>query len=413
MQIPLLLVSLVMILHGLFGPSISPKNLATVLTWVHFRGALVLVILVAGNFFCMACPFMLARNAMRRWIHPRFTWPRRLRNKWIAVALFALILFTYELFGFWSSPWLTAWIIAGYFIAILVIDGLFKHATFCKFVCPLGQFNFIASTVSPFEVEVRDQEVCSDCHTKDCIRGRKAPDSDLVTLQRGCELALFLPGKVGNMDCTFCLDCVHACPHDNIGILNRLPASELMIDPRRSGVGYFSRRKDIAALVLVFCFGALMNAFGMVSPVYAVENWLGHLLHVESVKRQCSHCSLRVFLVVEPAILLGSAAWITRAWAGVTARMAAADHPLHVCACAARFRHVAGALRIPLFYRPLHDRSGNPERCRKPRLAYPGRSSLDSGWRPKIYCGAAGIRISPAGPGRVATDRLASGGGRL
>ncbi|HEX3470611.1 MAG TPA: hypothetical protein VHT28_05450, partial [Silvibacterium sp.] len=41
LQIPLLLVSVVMILHGLFGPSISPKNLATVLTWVHFRGALV------------------------------------------------------------------------------------------------------------------------------------------------------------------------------------------------------------------------------------------------------------------------------------------------------------------------------------------------------------------------------------
>ena len=60
-----------------------------------------------------------------------------------------------------------------------------------------------------------------------------------------------------------------------------LPASELMIDPRRSGVGYFSRRKDIAALVLVFCFGALMNAFGMVSPVYMVENWLGNLLHVK------------------------------------------------------------------------------------------------------------------------------------
>lgn len=316
LQIPLFLVSVVMILHGLFGPSISPKNLATVLTWVHFRGALVLVILVAGNFFCMACPFMLARNAMRRWVHPRFTWPRRLRNKWMAVGLFALILFTYELFGFWSSPWLTAWIIAGYFLAILVIDGLFKHATFCKFVCPLGQFNFIASTVSPFEVEVRDQEVCSDCHTKDCIRGRKAPDSNLVTVQRGCELALFLPGKVGNMDCTFCLDCVHACPHDNIGILNRLPTSELIIDPRRSGVGYFSRRKDIAALVLIFCFGALMNAFGMVSPVYAVESWVGHLLHVRSEAPVLAVLFMS-FLVVEPAILLGSAAWITRAWAGV------------------------------------------------------------------------------------------------
>ena len=153
-QIPLLLVSVAMILHGLLGPTISPKNLATVLTWVHFRGALVLVLLCAGNFFCMACPFMLARNFMRRFIHPRFTWPRALRNKWIAVALFALILFVYELFSLWSSPWLTAWIIVGYFATILVIDGVFKHATFCKYICPIGQFNFLASTVSPLELSL-------------------------------------------------------------------------------------------------------------------------------------------------------------------------------------------------------------------------------------------------------------------
>jgi hypothetical protein len=317
LQIPLLFVSGVMVLHGLFGPSLSPKNLATVLTWVHFRGALVLILLCAGNFFCMACPFMLVRNFMRRWIHPRLTWPRMLRNKWIAVALFVLILFSYELFGLWSSPWLTAWIIVGYFVAVLVVDGLFKHATFCKFVCPIGQFNFVASTLSPLEVEVRDHEICDECHTKDCIRGRRAPDSNLVVLERGCELALFQPAKVGNMDCTFCLDCVHACPHDNIGILSRVPASELMIDPQRSGIGYFSRRKDIAALALVFCFGALMNAFGMVSPVYVVEEWLSRLLHVKSGAPVLGLLFM-IVLVVEPAILLGVATWVTRAWAGVS-----------------------------------------------------------------------------------------------
>jgi polyferredoxin len=59
LQLPLLAISLLMIFHGLFGPSLAPKNLATVLTWLHFRGLLVLVILCAGNFFCMACPFML------------------------------------------------------------------------------------------------------------------------------------------------------------------------------------------------------------------------------------------------------------------------------------------------------------------------------------------------------------------
>ncbi len=315
LQIPLLLVSIVMILQGLLGPSLAPKNLATVLTWVHFRGALVLVILCAGNFFCLACPFMAVRNAARRFFRPRLNWPQWLRHKWIAVGLFVLILFTYELFDLWSSPWWTAWLIVAYFLAVLVVDGVFKHASFCKFVCPIGQFNFVASTLSPLEVQVRDGEVCVECKTKDCIRGTRAPSAALVVFQRGCELALFQPRKVGNMDCTFCLDCVHACPHDNIGILSRVPAAELTVDPLRSGIGYFSRRKDLAAFGLVFSFGALLNAFGMVSPVYALEEWLGKHLQL-SHEFPVLGLIFAFFLVAEPALLLGGAAWVTRALGG-------------------------------------------------------------------------------------------------
>jgi ferredoxin len=315
LQIPVLIVSVAMILHGLFGPTLAPKNLATTLTWVHFRGALVLVLLASGNFFCLACPFMLVRNAARRFFQPHFNWPRILRSKWISVALFALILFTYELFDLWASPFWTAVLILAYFVTVLVVDGFFKHASFCKFVCPIGQFNFIASTVSPLEIKVRQQGVCDACATKDCIRGRREADSPFVVIQRGCELALFQPQKVGNMDCTFCLDCIHACPHDNVGIVSRLPASELMTDPRRSGIGFFYRRKDISALVLVFTFGALVNAFGMVSPVYALEAWLGTLLHIHS-EAPVLAIIFAFFLLVEPVLLLGLAAWITRAWSG-------------------------------------------------------------------------------------------------
>ena len=313
LQFPLLVVSVAMVLHGLFGPSLAPKNLATTLSWLHFRGVLVLVLLVAGNFFCLACPFMLVRQAARRLFQPRWQWPRALRNKWLAIGLFVLILFLYELFDLWSSPWWTAWLILAYFLGVLMVDGLFKHASFCKFVCPIGQFNFVASTLSPLEVKVREEEVCTSCQTKDCIRGRREPATDLVTI-RGCELALFQPRKVGNMDCTFCLDCVHACPHDNIGITSRLAGAELVSDPMRSGIGYFSRRRDLAALGIVFTFGALLNAFGMVSPVYVVERWLGNLLHVRHESPVLGVIFV-FFLIVAPALLLGSAAWLTRAWA--------------------------------------------------------------------------------------------------
>lgn len=300
-----------MVLHGLFGPSLAPKNLATTLTWLHFRGLLVLVILAAGNFFCFACPFMAVRNAARRFIHPWLSWPRSLRNKWLSLALLVAFLFVYELYDLWASPWWTAWLIVGYFATALLVDSVFKHATFCKFVCPIGQFNFVASLLSPLEVKVRDQGICGGCATRDCIKGQRAPSSELVVIQRGCELALFQPRKVGNMDCTFCLDCVQACPHDNVGITSRLPATELLSpDTQRSGIGYFSRRKDLSALVVVFTFAALLNAFGMVSPVYVVEVWLSRVLHV-SHEAPVLGVLYTALLVIEPLLLLALAAWLS------------------------------------------------------------------------------------------------------
>ena len=156
-----------------------------------------------------SCNNRTPQDVARRLFKPRFQWPRVLRNKWISVALFVAILFAYELFDLWSSPWWTAWLILGYFTSALVVDGLFHHASFCKFVCPIGQFNFVASTLSPLEVKERYQDICTTCMTKDCIRGLRKPKSELVVIP-GCELALFQPRKVGNMDCTFCLDCIHA-----------------------------------------------------------------------------------------------------------------------------------------------------------------------------------------------------------
>ena len=51
LQIPLFVISGAMILHGLFGPVLAPKNIATTFTWVHFRGALVFVLLLPETSF--------------------------------------------------------------------------------------------------------------------------------------------------------------------------------------------------------------------------------------------------------------------------------------------------------------------------------------------------------------------------
>jgi cytochrome c oxidase assembly factor CtaG len=310
LQFPMAVLAGVLILDGLRGPQIGAMNLAGVLPWIHWRGLLILTLLVAGNFFCMACPFMLPRTLARRWLPAGRNWPRWLRSKWLAAGLLVLFLWAYEAFSLWDSPRWTAWLAIGYFALAFAVDGFFRGAAFCKYVCPIGQFNFVQSLVSPLEVKVVDHEVCSTCRTKDCIRGRDGIP--------GCELRLFQPRKVGNMDCTFCLDCIHACPHENVGILARMPSADLLPDAPRSGVGRFSNRPDLAVLIVVLVFGAFANAAGMVGPVVAWHERLDELLGQASPLLVTS-LFYAVALLLLPAVVVGIAAILSRHWGQLAA----------------------------------------------------------------------------------------------
>jgi hypothetical protein len=61
----------------------------------------------------------------------------------------------------------------------------------------------------------------------------------------------------------------------------------------------------------VFAFGALLNAFAMVSPIYAVESWLASVMQVQH-EAPVLAVLFAVALVVEPVLVLGFAGWLTR-----------------------------------------------------------------------------------------------------
>ncbi|MBV8069947.1 MAG: cytochrome c oxidase assembly protein [Acidobacteriaceae bacterium] len=307
-QLAMLLVSLLVIADGFWGPQITPINLAGILPWIHWRGLSVLSLLFLGNLFCMACPFTFVRDLGRKVMPARLRWPRQLRNKWTPALLFLLYLWSYEAFGVWDSPWITAWIIAGYFGAALVVDGLFRGASFCKYVCPIGQFNFISSLISPREVAIKSPQVCRSCQTYDCIRGNEQT--------HGCELYLFQPKKSGNLDCTFCLDCVKACPHGNIDLVSITPAQTLTADPYRSSIGRLSSRTDLAVLVLLFVFGAFVNAAGMVAPVVMREHAWHASLGMDAMPWIVGAFVL-VGAVLVPAMAVSAAGFLSKiSWRG-------------------------------------------------------------------------------------------------
>src|SRR5262249_52442623 len=154
-----------------------------------------------------------------------------------------------------------------------------------------------------------EPKVCESCATHDCIRGNDR--------QRGCELQLFQPKKLGNFDCTFCLDCVQACPQQNVGVLRTMPAQTLHEDRTGWGIGRLSRRSDVAALALILVFGAFVNAAGMTGPVMTwMHGWharLGSMLPVVTAMYV-------VGILIAPVILAFVCGWLSRLAAKVSWR---------------------------------------------------------------------------------------------
>lgn len=263
LRLLMLVLAAALVVDGLAGPSVPGQNLAGVLPWTYWRGFSIIALLMVGNLFCMTCPFIVPRSILRRWLPANVPWPRWLRTKWIAAILVLAWLISYEVLGLWSSPWVTAWIVIGYFLAATIIDCIFRGASFCKYVCPIGQFHFLQSMLSPFVVTVRRPSVCATCTTQECIKGSASVP--------GCQLELFQPRKIGNLDCTFCMDCMDACPHGNIGLIGRPVGTDPIDDQHRSSVGRLGHRIDLSFLAMVLCFGAFANAAGMTQPMMSFQ----------------------------------------------------------------------------------------------------------------------------------------------
>lgn len=328
LQLPFLLAAAALVVDGLTGPQMAARNLATVAPWVHYRGLLIVALLLAGNLFCMGCPFTLPRTLARKLSLRGRRFPRVLRGKWLAIAGLFVMFFLYEWLDLWASPALTAWVVLFYFAASFVLEAFFTESAFCKYVCPLGTFNFVYSTLSPSQIAVRDLEVCRHCAGRECLNGSYAPAAELridsipvlgATQERsvtrgpqgvpGCGTLLFPPQMRGNLDCTLCLDCARACPHDNIGLFVRTPGRELLRP------GSWPARWDLTLLVIVLAFMGLTNAFGMVPPVYELQQGLVTLLGTDSL----FIVLLLIFVagnLLLPLLLTLLAAIVSRALAG-------------------------------------------------------------------------------------------------
>lgn len=302
-QAVMLLIALLIIYDGFTGPQLAASNNATVLAWVHYRGLVLLGLLLIGNVFCFACPFTLPRTLAKKVSLAGPRWPRALRNKWVSIGGLFTIYLLYEWLDLWASPWLTAWLAVAYFVGSFALEAIFSESAFCRYVCPLGAFNFVYSTISPFQISERSQQVCRDCQGKECVNG-----SPQVA---GCGTDLFVPQIESNINCTFCLDCARACPYDNVALALRPPWRELT---RR-----LPARWDLAFLLVALAFMGFFNAFGMVSPVYRLQSWLADSAGVGSELGQLL-IILSLGMLALPALTVLGSAWLSSRFTPLASR---------------------------------------------------------------------------------------------
>ena len=116
-----------------------------------------------------------------------------------------------------------------------------RGASFCKYVCPIGQFHFVHSLVSPLEVRVREPAACAHLHDAR-LPARQREHAAAASSSCSCRgRSATSTARSASTACTPARTTTSASSPT-------LPGSDLVHDRRRSSIGRLSQRLDVAAL---------------------------------------------------------------------------------------------------------------------------------------------------------------------
>ena len=209
-------------LAGILGSPIGSHNFAIIFVWIVWWGLLKLVFIpLGGRAWCAVCPLpapgewlqrraVVSRGPLRALGLGR-TWPRRLRGGWLATG--TLLAIGVASAPILTRPALTGWLLAGMAVLAVALALAFRGRAFCRYICPVGGFVGLYALAAPVALRVRDPEVCLHHKEKECLRGSARA--------YGCPWLAY-PGTLRrNIDCGLCLECLRACPKDNVGLYLR------------------------------------------------------------------------------------------------------------------------------------------------------------------------------------------------
>ncbi|MFN0055382.1 MAG: YHS domain-containing protein [Planctomycetales bacterium] len=324
---------------GLFGNQNPALNIAPILTWTIWWGGLVILIMFAGKAWCWVCPWDAVAGWMEKlrfWnkaeqgLSLNLKWPRPLRNVLLATGLFVGLTWIELGFGVTMRPSITACLAIAMLVMAIVSAFLFEKKGFCRYACLVGRVSGLYAMFSGVEVRSRDQSVCRSCAGKECVHGSQTA--------YGCPTFLFPGYLTSNTYCIQCLECVQACPEDNLAINLRPWGADLIAQHRP--------RTDEAYLALLMLSITGFHGLTMTPNWLRLTDWLASSLSLGNLLAFSLGMTLLMLL---PIAVYAALVWLSfRIGAAATGPERLSYHDYFV-------RYAYALLPIALFYHLAHN----------------------------------------------------------
>lgn len=254
-QVPMIIFFSILIFLAFFDVQDGGKNLSTMTIWTIWWAGIIFTFVLVGRLWCFMCPV----GALSEWTARIFKsdrpFPRRLRNLWIANAMFIILTWLDAQIGVVRSPLITG-ILLLIIVGISVVTALFyQRRTFCRYLCPIGGIIGLYSMFSAVELRSKDCTACRDHNRKDCYLGNENG--------RGCPMFEIVPAMDSNNYCNFCGECIKSCPKENITLRVRAFFKDAWTSSRQS--------LDQSALAVVLVGVSIFVTGDMLEPW---EGWI-------------------------------------------------------------------------------------------------------------------------------------------
>ncbi len=238
---------------ALLGSRVGSHNFAIIMVWIAWWTTLKLgFIPLGGRSWCSICPIPLPGEWLqqggimekgKRRLGLYLRWPKALRGSWLQSGGFLLI-------GMFSAvtltdPHVTGWVLLALFALAIGMSLVFEHRAFCSYICPIGGFSGMYSKATPVEVKVIDKEVCARHGDKSCYQA--------------CPWGIYPVAMKDSSACGLCMECLRACPKDNLA-LNLRPYGTDLARPITSS------RLDETFLALIMLGSALVFSAVFLGP---------------------------------------------------------------------------------------------------------------------------------------------------